>query len=272
VKRALALLVFGAGLCGCQAVSGLDQLHFVSADGGSSNTEACAADGCDAPRSCDFVSQAPCGAGMQCARFSEDPVGDFCVTPATDCPSDGRCDEPSWGTRRCAAGSDTADCACSPAVSGASCDLVDQCGCSPGSHCALLEVHGATASVGCTPDVQPTREPGAACNAESECAAGYSCWRGLCEKYCAHDADCTSGRCIALRDPAELAGVGVCSVACDFASDSGCQKGTRCAHTPDGQNYCLVPRTPCPFTGDGVCDEPQGSRICASGSDSVDCS
>jgi hypothetical protein len=133
-------------------------------------------------------------------------------------------------------------------------------------------VRTAQARVGCTPDVAPLREPGAACNAEAECPAGYSCWRGLCEKYCASDADCPSGQCVSLRDGAEIAGVRVCSKACDFANDSGCQSGTRCVRSPDGAAYCLVPRTPCPYVDDGVCDEPQGSRICVSGSDSLDCS
>jgi hypothetical protein len=272
VRHALALSLLSASLCACQVISGLNELSVVSADSGAPVADACAADGCGRARSCDFASQTACAAGSQCAHFSEPPAGDFCVVPATDCPSDGICDEPEWGTRRCATGSDSADCACEPAVAGASCDLVAQCGCRPGQHCALLEVRAAVASVGCSPDAERLREPGAACNAEAECPAGYSCWRGLCEKYCALDADCPSGQCVPLRDGSEVAGVRVCNQACDFPNDSGCQSGTRCVRAPGGEAFCLVPRTPCPFVDDGVCDEPQGSRICAPGSDSVDCS
>lgn len=212
MKRALLMLL----LCGCQAISGLDDLRFVSADGGQAQPDTCAADGCEPAQPPDAAS-------------------------------------------------------CSPAIAGASCDLIAQCGCTPYNHCALLSVQAAQPQVGCSPDREPLRKPGAACNAESECPAGYSCWRGLCEQYCTLDADCPSGQCVPLRDGAEIAGVRVCSVACDFANDSGCQNGTRCAHTPDGRDYCIVPRMPCPFVNDGVCDEPQGSRICVSGSDSVDC-
>jgi hypothetical protein len=272
VNRALAVLLWSASLCACQALSGLNQLSVASQDAGAPNADGCAADGCDAPLACDFSSQTPCAADEHCAHFSEEPAGDFCVVPATSCATDGRCDEPEWGTRRCASGSDAADCACTPAVDGASCDLVTQCGCSPGSHCALLEVHDARASLGCTPELTPLRKPGAACNAESECPAGYSCWRGLCEKYCTTDGDCPSGQCVTLRDGAEIAGLRVCSVACDFESDSGCQSGTRCVRAPQAAAYCLVPRAPCPFVDDGVCDEPQGSRICVKGSDILDCS
>jgi hypothetical protein len=225
-------------------------------------------------RGCDFATQQPCGQGAQCAHFGGDAelAGDYCVAPAATCAADGRCDEPAWGTRRCVAGSDAADCACTPRVPGASCDLIARCGCAPGSHCVLVDVQESRATLGCITDRAPSREPGAACNAEAECPAGYSCWRGLCEKYCVSAADCTGGDCMALRNPNAVSGVSVCSVACDFEADGGCALGTRCARAPDGQSYCLVPRAPCPFTNDGVCDEPQGTRVCAKGSDTADCS
>lgn len=288
------LLAFAcAGSIGCQVASGLDRLRVVVADGGTSQMEsdvqmthdagctdenackagsACLTDpslGC--LRRCEFASEAPCAAGMRCAHLDE-LGGDYCFTPSETCLADGRCDEPAWGTRRCAAGSDAVDCACTPRVSGASCDLIDQCGCKPDTHCALLAVRASHASVGCTPDVEPVRGPGAVCNAEVECPPGYSCWRGLCEKYCTSDVDCGNGRCVGLRDTEEISGLRVCSIACDFEQDSGCQSGAHCARAPGGETHCLVPRSPCPFVDDGVCDEPQGSRICAAGTDEKDCS
>ena len=276
-------------LLGCQAVSGLNDLRFVS-----DVAEDCTGDRCDAIRTacdsdsdceqgrcyadmqacvpaCDFASGRPCSGGSVCAHITE-LDGDYCVEPSSRCATDGRCDEPEWGSRRCVAGSDAVDCACKPQVAGATCDLITQCGCGPGTHCAMLEVQGTRASVGCSANVEPTRDPGAACNAELECPIGYSCWRGLCEKYCTGDGDCASGRCVKLRNPDEVGGVGVCALACDFELDRGCAKGTSCARAPDGGSYCFVPRQPCPFENDGVCDEPKGSRICAAGSDVVDCS
>jgi hypothetical protein len=279
--RPLLILVCSS-LLACQAVSGLDQLRFVVSDAGAAQMQSAvrseADAGCDATdpslgclRSCDFATEATCDSGMRCAHFDE-PAGDYCVTPAERCETDGRCAEPDGGTRRCAAGSDAVDCACSPKVAGAECDLLTQCGCGPGTHCALRAVREGRASVGCTPNVEPVREPAEACNAESECPAGYSCWRGLCEKYCAADGDCENGQCLALREPTEVSGVRVCSVTCDFEGDIGCLSGTRCARTPGDDAYCLVPRAPCPYEGDGVCDEPQGTRICVAGSDAHDCS
>ena len=40
------------------------------------------------------------------AHFEEgdELAGDYCVVPLAKCESDGRCDEPTWGTRRCVAG------------------------------------------------------------------------------------------------------------------------------------------------------------------------
>lgn len=289
--RRLLACTLCACVLGCQAVSGLNDLRFVSVnDAGSCSGDRCNAveGGCheDADcgggrcyasgsekrcvRGCDFASGKPCSAPEVCAHLAE-LEGNYCVTPTASCETDGRCDEPAWGTRRCAAGSDAKDCTCQPQVAGASCNLVTQCGCSPGAHCALLGVQGTMASVGCAADLEPTREPAAACAAESECPAGYSCWRGLCEKYCAQDADCSSGQCVALRNPAEVSGLRVCSVACEFGPDLGCSPGTQCARAPDGI-YCLVPRAPCPFENDGECDDPSGSRICKAGSDAVDCS
>jgi hypothetical protein len=285
-----ALAYLGSFLVACQAVSGLDQLRFVVADGGTarmtSDIEAedagCAAPECkpgascrdarpaDCLRSCDFASEAQCAAGTRCAHL-EDLGGDYCVAPTASCETDGHCDEPAWGTRRCVADSDPVDCACSPRVADASCDLVAQCGCRSGTHCALLAVRVSRASVGCSPNVAPLREPAATCNAETECPAGYSCWRGLCEKYCATDVDCQGSRCMALRDANEISGVKVCAVACDFDSNTGCKPGTQCVRAPSGETYCLVPRDPCPYVNDGVCDEPQGSRICVAGTDAVDC-
>jgi hypothetical protein len=225
---------------------------------------------------CNFESHAPCSAGSQCARLysGADPSlvdGDYCVIPSSTCATDQRCEEPEWGTRSCTSGSDAADCACTHFVPDASCDLVNRCGCAPATHCALKSVAGTQAILSCVPDRAMPRAPGAICDDETECAAGYSCWRGLCEKYCMADGDCDGGQCIAINSPVEVAGVRLCTVPCDFASERECAQGSRCVHAAGGHDYCFIPRSPCPLTGNGSCDEPSGTRICAAGTDSVDC-
>jgi hypothetical protein len=226
---------------------------------------------------CDFITQEPCAAGSQCAQLnSRAPEqfgveGAFCFVPMSVCTTDQRCDEPAWGTRACSAGSDAADCSCSSSVPGANCDVTKQCGCSPGTHCALAEVRGAQAGLTCAPDRPQPKQRGELCNDELECAAGYSCWRGLCEKYCSGDADCTAGHCIAINNPGEVSGVRVCTINCNFDAPSECAKGSTCVHAPGALDYCFIPRSPCPYAGDGVCDESKGTRICLDGTDAKDC-
>jgi hypothetical protein len=126
-------------------------------------------------------------------------------------------------------------------------------------------------SAACIADPELTREPGAACNDESECPSGHSCWRGICERYCISDAACGAGKCLPISASTAIAGVRVCTIGCTFETEAECGTGTRCVHAPDGSDYCLVPRTPCPFENDGICDEPTGSRICSAGTDPADC-
>jgi hypothetical protein len=226
---------------------------------------------------CDFVSQAPCAEGSQCAQLNARAPdqfgvdGTFCFVPLSTCVADQRCDEPAWGTRVCSEGSDSADCTCKSSVAGATCDLTTQCGCSPGMHCALADVVGTQAGLTCAPDQTSPKQRGEPCHDELECAAGYSCWRGLCEKYCTSDGDCAPGQCIPLGTPAVVSGVHICTIPCNFAMPTTCAVGSACVHAPGGRDYCLIPRSPCPYAGDGVCDEPEGTRICVEGSDPMDC-
>lgn len=242
-------------------------------------------------RACDFASQEPCSAETQCARVDGVvevsllgntgtlaspglvPAASVCVAPSATCVTDQRCDEPAWGTRLCEAGSDAADCTCEPMIAGAPCDLLQQCGCSPGTHCALESIEASQAKLACVQDRPNARPPGSPCNEEDECGAGHSCWRGLCERYCASDADCGGGRCIPLEDGEPISGLGVCAIGCSFEPESGCADGARCVKAPQSEPYCLLPRDPCPFTDDGTCDEPdgEGTRICADGTDESDC-
>jgi hypothetical protein len=224
---------------------------------------------------CDFGTQEPCAEPTVCARLRADAGdqfeidGDFCVVPRSDCSPDQQCDEPDWGSRFCRAGADSADCSCAPQVAGASCDLNLQCGCAPGQRCALTGMEGASASLDCVEAPRQTRKRGEVCAGELECPAGYSCWRGMCEHYCSSDADCAGAPCVPINGG--VSGVRVCAIACDFDTERGCATGTRCVHATAEVDYCLVARSPCPLSGDGTCDEPEGTRICVEASDPMDC-
>jgi hypothetical protein len=229
---------------------------------------------------CDFPTQKPCGKGVSCGRFSPGDVaslpngGDFCIVASSDCVTDNVCDEPAWGTRLCTTGSDAADCACTSSVPGATCDLAKQCGCSPGTHCALTNVQGTQATLGCSSNQSNAKPKGSVCSSESDCAAGLSCWRGMCERYCSSNADCGSGQCTQITNSGDVTGVKVCSIPCTFATEQECSPGTRCARPPSGGDLCFVPRSPCIFPNNGTCDEPDppnGSRLCVDGSDAPDC-
>ena len=70
---------------------------------------------------------------------------------------------------------------------------------------------------------------------------------------------------------------------CDFAFDTyldclekiECDDGNFDTDDCEGQkaelDQCMKPKPTCPTTGDGVCDEPEGSGKCAEGTDAVDC-
>jgi hypothetical protein len=228
---------------------------------------------------CEITQLAACFKGQECARLydSADPTkidGDYCVVPTAECTTNNdRCEDTTWGTRRCKEGSDAADCECQAKsnVPEASCDLITSCGCAPATHCALSEVDGTRAVLRCEKDLLPVRARGEQCNQESECAPGYSCWRGLCEKYCLTNAECEGGECIGIRNPGEVPGVRVCSIPCTYSPEDGCALPARCIHAADQHDYCFIPRAPCPLTGNGICDESRNTRICLDGTDVADC-
>jgi hypothetical protein len=66
-----------------------------------------------------------------------------------------------------------------------------------------------------------------------------------------------------------------CAAANNADNKAGCGEGTSCRtlKTPDGKSasFCAAPADPCPTTDNGMCDEPQGTGNCASGTDKKDC-
>lgn len=150
-----------------------------------------------------------------------------------------------------------------------SCDVYQQCGCAPGEACDL---DVSALDVGAT-ECRPVTAPGqtaANCEANEECAAGYTCLGspGQCRKMCDEDGDCGSGRCVVQvifeNDQGELEDVPnahACTKPCvpDSALDSGCPRdpamGCRVytddpdgsAGTGDEYDY-----TDCTLSGSGV--------------------
>ena len=69
-------------------------------------------------------------------------------------------------------------------------------------------------------------------------------------------------------DPIDCAG----GVACRTAGDGVCDEAFgRCQSYTDGQDCARQRQCPVAWLGDGVCDEPEGSGLCADGTDIADC-
>lgn len=89
----------------------------------------------------------------------------------------------------------------------------------------------------------------AACSSPAECKPGLFCVAGICNAYCAADADCGGERCVPLAPPRFSVGVnvGFCAAVCNPAAPSsseggfgtcppglGCQTGSESS----GGSYC----------------------------------
>ena len=85
--------------------------------------------------------------------------------------------------------------------------------------------------------------------------------------YCATDAECANGICIKGKDKA----YGKCLTRCTNNASCGDTPCTQIRNLgiPEG-GYCLRPLTEC-GESDNLCDEPEGTGLCAEGTDPVDC-
>jgi hypothetical protein len=118
---------------------------------------------------------------------------------------------------------DESDMSVGPDQGSMSCDLIQQ-DCPNGQKCAVSGF-GMTATVSCV--MAGTVTDGMACvrgmmGAPDNCAAGLTCSRGTCRKYCTADGDCDAGqKCGANRNTML---VGTCTPACTpFGNDCGAQ-------------------------------------------------
>ena len=218
-----------------------------------------------------------CGPNARC-RSLQPPrgaEGEYCAAPADPCPyvENGVCDE-AKGTGECAAGTDRRDCACEPSLPDATCDLIDQCGCAKGSACFPVSTEPGRYSATCAP-WSGTKKQNEPCSEAAECAPGHLCrFNGLCTRLCESEVECPGGVCLPIDlGSSETGELKSCHWTCDRAKPA-CGPHAQCVEFDDRFKvrgaFCSVPLQKC-FENDGVCDEPEGSGICADGTDPVDC-
>lgn len=237
-------------------------------------------------KACTASDEKACATGTAC-RSVKTPAGQtgtFCVAPLDPCPTteDGTCDDQS-GTKTCADGTDAKDCNCKPKLRGATCDPLAQCGCARGSTCEAqtLDTNRSddnTITLTAVCGRAGTNKLNEPCVASDDCQPGLFCHQRfkLCTAYCNTDDGCDAG-CLPLRNPDDSK-LGVCLNQCDRASKTPCPEGVSCivfdkSHggvSPPNTSICFEPlEMDCPRQG--VCDEPQGTGICAAGTDKADC-
>ena len=216
--------------------------------------ERCGGDACDAPCPITCDDQDPCtidrlvGSAASCDAYCETRPRaaslqqvDGCCPAGADATSDSDC-EPLCGNGVRERGEDCdGDCdgACYDARNACSlgelqllddgcrvrcevvCRVSPQCGCAEDETCHPTAPDRRSACV-----VDGTLAEGEACGAFGACSHGLGCYGGLCRRYCATSADCsTGGRCLAaVRFPPDItvgtvADIAVCSLPCDPAAD-----------------------------------------------------
>ncbi|MCC6995163.1 MAG: hypothetical protein IT370_11195 [Deltaproteobacteria bacterium] len=113
------------------------------------------------------------------------------------------------------------------------CSLVPQCGCAAPLTCDI-DFTGLMGTA-CRPVDVPGTET-SNCSSASECAAGFVCTGGRCQRYCATNADCPQPRAlcalqIADQNGSPIPGAVTCSANCDPTNSGagGCPSGQKCA-------------------------------------------
>jgi hypothetical protein len=100
---------------------------------------------------------------------------------------------------------------------------------------------------------------GSSCVARGDCAPGFDCFNGECERWCVpNEVGCTTGficGAIGQTDGLELGSC--CSVpagkACDWLSECGCRTGESCSLNASNVRQCRVVSTPPPSAPYQVC-------------------
>ena len=180
----------------------------------------------------------------------------YCLAPFNPCSTtvDGICDD-SRGTKSCAENTDSFDCDCDPKLSEASCDPVAQCGCGRDATCVtrkldsnltddnVLQLTATCVRAG-------TRQQGAPCDGDYDCARGHMCnadWK-ICNRYCDVEKGCGDADCFPFSNE-DAVQVGVCMIPCDRNKAAPCAEGLACVSfeprfggfLKHGGDYCFKP-------------------------------
>lgn len=120
----------------------------------------------------------------------------------------------------------------------ASCNPVDQCGCTSGLNCDYTP--GTASLFSCVePGEIATQD---ACDTAGTCQSGNVCARGLCFPTCRFPDDCSpEERCVQLREgEAVVEGVRICERSCDPLDLDSCGSGATCSLLgSQGQPTCV---------------------------------
>lgn len=231
-------------------------------------------------RSCEEVSDCPCGAQARCGTIPGTTGGNFCSEcrgQGQSCSPYSQCCDPTTQ--------------CGPTrTSAAACCRTDGQGCQDKSECCGTSVCTANASGGKV--CQECREKGAQCTNDSQCCDGTSCESGICAIPCAKGQECKTpagSECARGKIVCEADGDATCESLAgkgeSCSNDSECCDGLSCKNgvckLPCVQNQvCTVPRAQgecskgkiqCdPTTGDATCKGPSPTKETCDGKDN-DC-
>jgi hypothetical protein len=150
----------------------------------------------------------------------------------TSTPDTGSTDTGSPDTGSTDTGSTDAGCTL-PAVGG-TCSLVPQCGCGAGQKCEVPLTNGVTACM-----AAGTVAANKPCTAMTDCAAGLTCFAGLCQPLCNTTADCPTTTPASICGPVQyvptgsttavdIPGMNVCEMQCNPKSPGKCGSGNGC--------------------------------------------
>jgi hypothetical protein len=133
---------------------------------------------------------------------------------------------------------------CTPTV-GSACDLWPQCGCAPSQKCDVPLVDGVTVCMAAGSAANRQK-----CTGIGDCAAGQTCFGGLCEQLCGVAADCPattpSSICAQVEyyptgatTPTAVPGLKVCETQCDPMAPGKCGTGNGCWFVDSTTTTCI---------------------------------
>ncbi len=258
-------------------------------------------DTADGELCCDYAEHGKaCVSAPMCPRFCDDDSrcnlqsGEACLRPTLDAPQR-ICMPPDDAVRTC---SDDSGCGAGeecctnykepvclpPGLCPKACAQSSECDTQRGEICCttLPQVDATLGVAGLCVHVSEQACP-RTCQQSSDCqtAEGEICCDGVCAtscpKSCETSNECNGQICCtspvirspwleAPRAPGYHTGGGTCPL--ELQHNGACDEPSPCPPGTDDYD-CAAPG--CAYEYDGVCDEPEGTGLCAQGSDAYDC-